>query len=133
MLLITHYTKVLIDSELDFTDEELTIRPVMDISDIEEKTGQIAGMLYSVGSINVATATMNAEKASSEINAAKQTSEQVSSTTSTQLGTTDDQGGVYNVTFNITGNDPKAIADEVSKRFQQYTSRRNTAYGRGNI
>ena len=125
--------KDLIDSELDFTDEELTIRPVMDISDIEEKTGQLAGMLYSVGSINVATATMNAEKASSEINAAKQTSEQVSSTTSTQLGTTDDQGGVYNVTFNITGNDPKAIADEVSKRFQQYTSRRNTAYGRGNI
>ena len=125
--------KDLIDSELDFTDEELTIRPVMDISDIEKKTGQLAGMLYSVGSINVATATMNAEKASSEINAAKQTSEQVSSTTSTQLGTTDDQGGVYNVTFNITGNDPKAIADEVSKRFQQYTSRRNTAYGRGNI
>ena len=125
--------KDLIDSELDFTDEELTIRPVMDISDIEEKTGQIAGMLYSAGSINVATATMNAEKASYEINAAKQTSEQVSSTTSTQLGTTDDQGGVYNVTFNITGNDPKAIADEVSKRFQQYTSRRNTAYGRGNI
>ena len=125
--------KDLIDSELDFTDEELTIRPVMDISDIEEKTGQIAGMLYSVGSINVATATMNAEKASSEINAAKQASEQVSNTTSTQLGTTNDQGGVYNVTFNITGNDPKAIADEVSKRFQQYTSRRNTAYGRGNI
>ena len=125
--------KDLIDSELDFTDEELTIRPVMDISDIEEKTGQIAGMLYSVGSINVATATMNAEKASSEINAAKQASEQVSNTTSTQLGATDEQGGVYNVTFNITGNDPKAIADEVSKRFQQYTSRRNTAYGRGNI
>lgn len=125
--------KDLIDSELDFTDEELTIRPVMDISDIEEKTGQIAGMLYSAGSINVATATMNAEKASSEINAAKQTSEQVSNTTSTQLGSTDDQGGVYNVTFNITGNDPKAIADEVSKRFQQYTSRRNSAYGRGNI
>ena len=125
--------KDLIDSELDFTDEDLTIRPVMDISDIEEKTGQIAGMLYSVGSINVATATMNAEKASSEINAAKQASEQVSNTTSTQLGTTNDQGGVYNVTFNITGNDPKAIADEVSKRFQQYTSRRNTAYGRGNI
>ena len=125
--------KDLIDSELDFTDEELTIRPVMDISDIEEKTGQIAGMLYSVGSINVATATMNAEKASSEINAAKQASEQVYNTTSTQLGTTDEQGGVYNVTFNITGNDPKAIADEVSKRFQQYTSRRNTAYGRGNI
>ena len=125
--------KDLIDSELDFTDEELTIRPVMDISDIEEKAGQIAGMLYSVGSINVATATMNAEKTSSEINAAKQASEQISDTTSTQLGTTDDQGGVYNVTFNITGNDPKAIADEVSKRFQQYTSRRNSAYGRGNI
>lgn len=125
--------KDLIDSELDFTDEELTIRPVMDISDIEEKTGQIAGMLYSVGSINVATATMNAEKASSEINAAKQASEQIPNTNTTQLGTTDEQGGVYNVTFNITGNDPKAIADEVSKRFQQYTSRRNSAYGRGNI
>ena len=125
--------KDLIDSELDFTDEELTIRPVMDISDIEEKTGQIAGMLYSVGSINVATATMNAEKASSEINAAKQASEQVPNTNTTQLGATDEQGGVYNVTFNITGNDPKAIADEVSKRFQQYTSRRNSAYGRGNI
>ena len=125
--------KDLIEEGLQFDDDELTIRPVMDISDIEEKTGQIAGMLYSVGSINVATATMNAEKASSEINAAKQASEQNSDTNTTQLGTTDEQSGVYNVTFNITGNDPKAIADEVSKRFQQYTSRRNTAYGRGNI
>lgn len=119
----------LIESELDFTEEELTIRPVMDISDIEEKTGQIAGMLYSVGSINVATATANAERASAEIAATKQIKETESSTT-TQVSTTDEQGGVYNLTFNITGNDPKAIADEVSKRFQQYTSRRNAAYGK---
>lgn len=122
----------LIDSELDFTDEELTIRPVMDISDIEEKTGQIAGMLYSVGNISVASASVNAEKASSEIAATKQMQEATTSTT-TQVSASDEQGGTYNLTFNITGNDPKAIADEVSKRFQQYTSRRNTAYGRGNI
>lgn len=124
--------KDLIDAELDFTDEELTIRPVMDISDIEEKTGKIAGMLYSVGNISVASASINAEKASSEIAATKQMNEAASSTT-TQVTSTGEQGEVYNVTFNITGNDPKAIADEVSKRFQQYTSRRNTAYGRGNI
>lgn len=124
--------KDLIDSELDFSDEELTIRPVMDISDIEEKTGQIAGMLYSVGNISVASASVNAEKASSEIAATKQMQEATTSTT-TQVSASDEQGGTYNLTFNITGNDPKAIADEVSKRFQQYTSRRNTAYGRGNI
>lgn len=123
--------KDLIDSELDFSDEELTIRPVMDISDIEEKTGQIAGMLYSVGNITVASASVNAEKASSEIAATKQMNETTSTTT--QVSGSDEQGGTYNLTFNITGNDPKAIADEVSKRFQQYTSRRNTAYGRGNI
>lgn len=120
--------KDLIESELDFSDEEITIRPVMDISDIEDKTGQIAGMLYSVGSISVASASYNAERASSEIAATKQMNEAAS--TNTQTETVSDQSGVYNVTFNITGNDPKAIADEVSKRFQQYTSRRNIAYGK---
>lgn len=120
--------KDLIESELDFSDEELTIRPVMDISDIEEKTGEIAGMLYSVGNISIASASINAERASSEIAAAKKMSE--TSQTTTQVSASDGQGGTYNLTFNITGNDPKAIADEVSKRFQQYTSRRNIAYGK---
>lgn len=116
----------------ELLDEDvLTIRPVMDISDIEEKTAAIAGMLYSVSGINVATVT--AEKASAEINSAKRASEESISSSTTQLEATGSQGEVYNVTFNITGNDPKAIADEVSKRFEQYTSRRNTAYGRGNI
>lgn len=116
----------------ELLDEDvLTIRPVMDISDIEEKTATIAGMLYSVSGINVATVT--AEKASAEINSAKRASEESISSSTTQLEATGSQGEIYNVTFNITGNDPKAIADEVSKRFEQYTSRRNTAYGRGNI
>ena len=116
----------------ELLDEDvLTIRPVMDISDIEEKTAAIAGMLYSVSGINVTTVT--AEKASAEINSAKRASEESISSSTTQLEATGSQGEVYNVTFNITGNDPKAIADEVSKRFEQYTSRRNNAYGRGNI
>lgn len=123
--LYTIVTNELLDEDV------LTIRPVMDISDIEEKTATIAGMLYSVSGINVATVT--AEKASAEINSAKRASEESISSSTTQLETTGSQGEVYNVTFNITGNDPKAIADEVSKRFEQYTSRRNTAYGRGNI
>lgn len=112
----------------ELTDDTLTIRPVMDISDIEEKTAMIAGMLYSVSGINIAT--ISAERASSEINASKQAREDSVSSTNTQLEATGSQGEVYNVTFNITGNDPKAIADEVSKRFQQYTSRRNIAYGK---
>lgn len=123
----------IIDSALQLDDEETTISVVMDISDVEEKTDKISDMLQNTKTLDIATSTSNAQKASSEINAAKQASEQVPNTNTTQLGTTDDQGGVYNITFNITGNDPKAIADEVSKRFQQYTSRRNSAYGRGNI
>lgn len=123
-----YLSKILDVLHSELSDEDIVIRPVMDLSDIQNGTGLIAAMLSSVSGVTVASASANAERASSEISSAKQASEASQVSATSQLQTTDAQGGVYNLTFNITGNDPKAIADEVSKRFQQEISRRNLAY-----
>ena len=123
-----YLSKILDVLHSELSDEDIVIRPVMDLSDIQNGTGLIAAMLSSVSGVTVASASATAERASSEISSAKQASEASQVSATSQLQTTDAQGGVYNLTFNITGNDPKAIADEVSKRFQQEISRRNLAY-----
>lgn len=123
-----YLSKILDVLNSELNDEDIVIRPVMDLSDIQNGTGLIAAMLSSVSGVTVASASATAERASSEISSAKQASEASQVSATSQLQTTDAQGGVYNLTFNITGNDPKAIADEVSKRFQQEISRRNLAY-----
>lgn len=122
--LLGYMNKILDVIENGIDDEDLTIRPVMDLSDIQNGTGLIAAMLSSVGGITVAKASANAEKVSTEMASAKM-AEEANNVTTTQTQMTSGEGEVYNVTFNITGNDPQAIADEVSKRFQQEVSRRN--------
>ena len=109
-------------------DDALVITPIMDLSDIENGTGLIAAMLSSVSGVTVAKASVDADKISEQMQQTKN-SQANDGQLPAQTSTMSDQNGVYNVTFNITGNDPKAIADEVSKRFQQEIDRRGLKYG----
>ena len=109
-------------------EEDLVIRPVLDLSEVEKGTDLIASMLSSTGTIAVSTS--NAEQTSNEVNAARRAARRASSPTNetnqSQAGNNDIS--TYNVTFNISGSDPKAIANEVSKRFQQEVNRRNAKW-----
>ena len=111
--------------EIDATD--LVIKPVMDIRDIQDKTRQAREMLSSISGVSISPTTQAASNASSNFNKLKAAKEQPTNNDNQTVTSTNENN--YNVTFNITGNDPKSIADEVNKKFNQIVSRRKIAYG----
>lgn len=99
-------------------DSEPTIRPVIDLSNIQNGMNTIDGMLdrnYSVGtSANYARSVAGY-------------SSRTASASDTITNTTTNNEAVYN-TFNITGDNPKEIAEEVSRIIQQQIGRRNNVW-----
>ena len=102
-------------------DAQPTIRPVYDMSELEAQASQINGLL-GAGSIGV-----SAEMASSvsrHMGAALNNQNRVTTTNSYDQST---HASNYN-TFNITSNNPKEVANEVSKILQNQVSRRETVW-----
>ena len=102
-------------------DAQPTIRPVYDMSELEAQANQINGLLSS-GSIGV-----SADMASS-------VSRHMGTAHNNQNGVTTNNSydqsmhaSNYN-TFNITSNNPKEVANEVSKILQNQVSRRETVW-----
>lgn len=108
----------------NITDDELTIRPVMDLSEIQNGTALIAGMLSSVGGYSISSANKLAEQTSSDMS--KLNSNKITpATTNGENNLVGNNGENYNVIFNIYNSDPQAVADEVNKRLQVFIDRRN--------
>lgn len=102
-------------------DAQPTIRPVYDMSELEAQANQINGLLSS-GSIRV-----SADMASS---VARHMSADMSNQNGVTTNNSYDQSmhaSNYN-TFNITSNNPKEVANEVSKILQNQVSRRETVW-----
>ena len=112
----------LVDSEL--TDP--TIKPVLDLTDIVNGANAIDDMLSGDNTINVASRT----GAGINNNLAEQESiySAFDSLRNTLSGISGGEGVVNNNTFNITGDDPKAIANEVSNILQRQIERRGAAW-----
>lgn len=103
-------------------DMDPTIRPVLDLTNIQNGIGAMNGMLsgdYSVdASANYARQVADSEYASS----ASASSAGVATST-----TNNTDQSISNV-FNISGDDPREIAEEVSRIIQQQIGRRNTVW-----
>lgn len=98
-------------------DAEPRIRPIMDLSNIQNGVNAMGGMLsgnYSVG------ASANYANAASSTGRFGYNSE--------SGATTNNTNETINNTFNITGDNPREIADEVSKIIQQQVGRRNSVW-----
>lgn len=114
----------------DLSQEDLTIRPVLDLTEIQNGTAQMANMLNGVDA-SVKTNLNNANYASREFNNNKQnvpsyaTSEDITRLSDTMNG----GGDIINATFNITGNNPEEIAKEVEKVMENQILRRNINKG----
>lgn len=93
------------------------ITPVLDLSEIQNGASSINGMIDSAGAIQ---ANVNAVgRISSSLGAA---SELASNTTNNSSNTS------INNTFNITGDNPRSIADEVNKLLQLQMERRKAVW-----
>ena len=106
-------------------DTNLTLTPVIDLSEIQNGTSQMARMMNSVNGASVsatmASNTMSSVESSraANIRAAQQT----------QIQPAGNENITLNNTFNITGEaDPNEIADTVSKKIAEQITRRKTAW-----
>lgn len=102
-------------------DMDPTIRPVLDLSNIQNGVGLMNGMLDGDYAIN-ASARYAQSVADAEYNATAGVSDTGASTT------TNNNTQTISNTFNISGDDPREIAEEVSRIIQQQIGRRNTVW-----
>lgn len=118
-----------IDSNID---SEPTIKPIMDLSNIQNGTNSIYGMMQNIngyslsGSVRMAGITANSmeERNSSrfqEVSLMDKLSRAIQKLTS-------DPNQTFDNKFYITGNNPREIADEVSKIIQRQVERREASW-----
>ena len=105
-------------------DDDIVIRPVMDLSNIQSGVSNISSLMSNVNGTKVS---MSGRLASSITKDNKRASKRASESNS---GTTINNGGdTYNPTFNITSNDPEAVAREVDIRMQRMRMQSSLAKG----
>ena len=105
-------------------DDDIVIRPVMDLSNIQSGVSNISSLMSNVNGTKVS---MSGRLASSITKDNKRASKHASEN---KNGTIINNGGdTYNPTFNITSNDPEAVAREVDIRMQRMRMQSSLAKG----
>jgi tape measure domain-containing protein len=107
----------------DGLDNTITITPVLDLSKVQNGASNLSALMKGVDGIS-----LTADLASKSIpNPSKYINRGSSEPTSTNNKTINNE--TYNNTFNIQGNDPKEIAEEVDQILQKRSLRRRAANG----
>lgn len=116
----------------DALDAEPTIRPIMDLSEIQNGTNRLANMVSAVdgfevnGSVGIASmtaATIKNAKIATEVDPTMAAFDDLKAALSGMSGST-----TYENTFNITGDNPREIANEVSRIMQMQVERRAASW-----
>lgn len=107
-------------------DAEPTIKPVLDLSNITDGVNQMDGMLSANRTINLAASSSGS--INNRVTAQQEMAMAFESLKATLSDLASEGGTVNNNTFNITGDDPKAIADEVSRILNNKVERRDAAW-----
>ena len=106
----------ILQNEID--ENTLVITPVVDLSEVHQGLSSLKE-LYSQAQLDMASASQTAQATSK----AMQTVNNGRQFNSNSSGNAPQSGDSYNVVFNITGSDPKAIAEEVDKTLQEFIER----------
>lgn len=107
-------------------DGDPTIRPVLDLSDVVNGANAIDSMLN--GNRAMYMAAYSSRDINSNIANRSNTAAAIDSLRATLSGFSSNGGMVNNNTFNITGDDPKSIAEEVSNILQRQVERTNAVW-----
>ena len=106
-------------------DDDLTITPVLDLSQVRAGTNSISSMMGSISGASVGVTSSIANSASREINRNR------ANGTQNQNGnvTNNTNNDSYNVTFNVTSNNPEELAEQLDAILQKNHLRANLAKG----
>lgn len=110
----------LIESDVDM---QPTIRPVLDLTEIQNGTSSLSSMMDNVDGFFVSGSARLANATASSMNSARGTG-------MTSPVTNNDNSNSFSNVFNISGDDPEAIAQEVSRIIQEQVGRRNMVWDR---
>lgn len=105
-------------------DDGLVIRPVVDLSGVQTGANSISSMMSSIsgGSVSVSSNLVNS--------AVKGTSRKASDNSEIQNGSVvNNEGDTYNVTYNVTTNDPEELVKQTDAALQR--ERMKAAYAKG--
>ena len=105
-------------------DDDIVIRPVMDLSNIQSGVSNISSLMSNVNGTEMS---MTGKLASSITKDNKRASKRALESNSST--TINNGGDTYNPTFNITSNDPEAVAREVDIRMQRMRMQSSLAKG----
>lgn len=105
-------------------DDELVIRPVMDLSNVTEGTESIASLMSSISGRSVSISGNLAGSTANEINRAR--NQNASAQTVSSIN---NEGDVYNTTFNVTTNDPEELARQTDVILQRQRAMAQMAKG----
>ena len=111
-------------------DAEPTIRPVMDLSNIQNGANQLFSMMKSVDGYSLSGSLDIANRTGSRINEVRSKATDnfsVLDKISDAVGNFNG-GNSFENTFNITGSNPKEIAEEVSNIIQRQVERRDASW-----
>lgn len=111
-------------------DSEPTIRPVMDLSNIQNGANQLFSMMKDVDGYSLSGSLDIANRTGSRINEVRRNINDDSSVLdkiSDAVGNFNG-GNSFENTFNITGSNPKEIAEEVSNIIQRQVERRDASW-----
>lgn len=103
-------------------DSEPVIKPVLDLTDISNGVGKIDDMLYDQKSMQIA-ANMQSRLDESRLLSESSLFDRLSSLAGNQT-----TSNTFTNTFNITGNNPQEIAEEVSNIIQSQVERRSASW-----
>lgn len=107
-------------------DDNLTITPVLDLSNVNAGANSISSMMSSISGTKIGVSTNMATNASREIGRVKSTSAINQNGGNTTNNTSNDS---YNVTFNVTTDDPETLAEQLDEILQRNRLRTGLAKG----
>lgn len=109
--------------------DDITITPVMDLTEIEAGANQIYSMMKDIDGIDIQGSNKIASRTQESIKFTKSSQESKDINDPTKVG--DNQAtSVINNTFNISGTNAKEIADEVSRAIQKQIVRRRAEWAK---
>lgn len=122
----------ILNSNLD--EGQLTIRPVMDLTDIQNGTNEIASMMSNLNGYTLNGSEAIANNTASSVNKTQSASNQVVSSDSAKVSS-NEQPIVINNQFTINSDtvDPKEIATEIAEIMQTQINRRKVTYGKSTV
>lgn len=108
---------------IDTATDDLTITPVVDLSNVEEGASDIASIMGDLGNPDMSVTGRMAMRAAYATRSRNQ-----NGSTGGDINTTNNNS-TYNNTFNITTNDPEDFAERVDEHMSRQAARRKLAKG----